>query len=107
VNELFAYRPGFIPETGIKRRLSTTGLRWIIMHVASNLLQYFNHVKSGLGKKLVNKTGNKQTYLHLALFSDSCAKVGISKGYFSNEAVELCTFGIGIIVTVHLLKKST
>ena len=75
------------------------------MHVASNLLQYFNHVKSGLGKKLVNKTGNKQTYLHLALFSDSCAKVGISKGYFSNEAVELCTYGIGIIATVQFLKK--
>ena len=55
---------GFIPKTGIERRLTTAGLFNIIGNCTTSFFQYFDHVESCFREKLIDKAGYKKLNVH-------------------------------------------
>src|SRR5213595_1079177 len=62
--KFYTYRSCLIPKPGVKGRLSATGLFCIVGNSAAYFLKHFNHIKSCLRIKLVNKTRYEKLYVH-------------------------------------------
>src|SRR6186997_2802997 len=62
--KFYTYRSCLIPKACVECRLPATGLFCIVSNSAAGFLQHFDHIKSRLRIKLINKTRYKELYVH-------------------------------------------
>jgi hypothetical protein len=54
----------------IERRLSATGLPWIVVDIDTDALENADHVHAGFGEKLISDTGNEERNFHCVLMCE-------------------------------------